>query len=266
VLRLRLAVEDHRADSVTEALEGTGGVHRVVSLSPERAGRGVVLAADVIPSVADDVMDLIREWEVAESDYLLTRQDVIAPSPASQGRFRGPDDFSWVEVMGEARAHARPLSRYLAMMSVAAVIAAMGVTTGNAILIVGAMAVSPDLLPVCAACVAIVGRRMTLARRATGTLLLGIGLTWVVAAALAAGLEALGILSGDFRVSNSAIDSFATTDYSTVLVALGLGQVGGNLDALVVLGANVTLLLLSGSVTLALQRWISGARAAAPTA
>ena len=298
MLRLRLAVEEHRADTVAEALEGTGGVHRIVSLTPERSGRGVVLAADVIPSVADEVMGLIREWEVAEADYLLTRQEVIAPSPASQGAFRGPGEFAWIEVMGEALTHARPLSRYLAMMAVAAVIAAMGVITGNGILIVGAMAVSPDLLPVCAACVAIVGRRAKLARRATGTLLFGIALTWGVAAALSFGLDALGILSSDFTVNHGALESLAKTDYSTVLVALaagvaamlsfetraaaavgvgisvttipasalfgvalGLGQAGENLDALVVLGTNVTLLLVSGSITLAVQRWIAGRRA-----
>jgi hypothetical protein len=67
VLRLRLAVKEHRADAVTEALEGTGGVHRIVALNPERSGTGIVLAADVLPSVADRVMNLIRDWDVQES-------------------------------------------------------------------------------------------------------------------------------------------------------------------------------------------------------
>ncbi len=78
MLRLRLAIEEHRADTVTEQLEGTGGVHRIVALQPERSGSGVVLAADVSPSVADRVMELIRQWEIGDSDYLLTRQEVVA--------------------------------------------------------------------------------------------------------------------------------------------------------------------------------------------
>ena len=41
----------------------------------------MVLAADVMPSVADQVMQLIREWEVSDADYLLTRQEVVAPDP-----------------------------------------------------------------------------------------------------------------------------------------------------------------------------------------
>ena len=59
--------------------------------------------------------------------------------------------------MGEARANSRPLARYLALIIVAAVIAALGVINSSSILIVGAMAVSPDLLPICATCVGLVG-------------------------------------------------------------------------------------------------------------
>jgi uncharacterized hydrophobic protein (TIGR00271 family) len=293
VLRLRLAVEEHRANLVTEALEGTGGVHRIVALTPERAGTGVVLAADVMPAVADRVMQLIREWEITDADYLLTRQEVVAPNPP-HGRLAGGGEFAWIEVMGEARTHSRPLGRYLALMAVAAVLAAIGVITDNPILIVGAMAVSPDLLPICAACVGFVAGRAPLARRALVTLLFGIALTWAVAAGIAWGLQATGILTADFEVHDTALHGLAHIDYSTILVALaagvaamlsfetraasavgvaisvttipasalfgvslGLGEVSVSWGAAGVLGVNVTLLLLSGTVTLALQRWLA---------
>jgi uncharacterized hydrophobic protein (TIGR00271 family) len=299
VLRLRLAVEEHRADEVADALEGTGGVHRIVALNPERAGTGVVLAADVLPSVADRVMGLIRDWEIGEADYLLTRQDVVAPIPHLHAKFADPQEFAWIEVMGEARTHARPLGRYLALMTVAAVLGAVGVITDNPILIVGAMAVSPDLLPICAACVGIVGGRLPLVRRATGTLLLGILLTWVVAAGLAWGLQLVGILASDFQVREEGLHGLQSVDYSTILVALaagvaamlsfetraaaavgvaisvttipasalfgvslGLGEVSVSWGAAAVLGANVTLLLLSGAATLWVQRLVASRRAA----
>jgi uncharacterized hydrophobic protein (TIGR00271 family) len=301
VLRLRLAVEDRRADIVTEALEGTGGVHRIVALSPERAGTGVVLAADVMPSVADRVVQLIREWGVADEDYLLTRQDVVAPNPP-HGRLAKTGEFAWIEVMGEARTHSRPLGLYLALMAVAAVLGAIGVITDNPILVVGAMAVSPDLLPISAACVGLVAGRRPLALRATATLLLGILITWAVAAGLAWGLQLTGILTSDFEVHDSALKGLAHIDYSTVLVALaagvaamlsfetraaaavgvaisvttipasalfgvslGLGEVGVSWGAAGVLAVNVSLLLLSGTATLAFQRWIVDRRDAAAT-
>jgi uncharacterized hydrophobic protein (TIGR00271 family) len=295
-------VEEQRADAVADELEGTGGVHRIVSLSPERAGAGVVLAADVMPSVADQVMGMIRDWGIGEADYLLVRQDVVAPLPPPQVRFAGAQEFAWIEVMGEARTHSRPLGRYLALMTVAAVLGAIGVITDNPILIVGAMAVSPDILPICAACVAIVAGRIPLARRAIITLLLGIVLTWAVAAALSWALQAVDILSSGFQVHEENLHGLQSTDYSTILVAvaagvaamltfetraasavgvaisvttipasalfgvsLGLGEVGVIWGAAGVLAVNVTLLLLSGVATLAVQRWLA-ARTPAPAA
>ena len=59
-------------------------------------------------------------------------------------------------MLGQARRNARPVARYLVFMIVAGVIAAYGVIEVNSILIVGAMAVSPDVLPVTAACVGLV--------------------------------------------------------------------------------------------------------------
>jgi uncharacterized hydrophobic protein (TIGR00271 family) len=300
MLRLRLAVEDHRADEVTEALEATGGVHRIVALSPERSGTGVVLAADVLPSVADRVMQLLREWEVEESDYLLTRQEVIAPAPHGHGRLTGAEEFAWVEVMGEARVHSRPLGRYLALMSVAAVVAGLGVIRDNPILIVGAMAVSPDLLPICALCVGIVGSRVQLARRAAVTLLLGLGLVVVIACALAAGLDATAAFNGELHLGSGGLRTLGEVDYSTVLVALaagvaamlsfetraaaavgvaisvttipasallgvslGLGELDTAGGAGLVLLVNVVLLILSGSLTLAFQTRLARRHAAA---
>jgi uncharacterized hydrophobic protein (TIGR00271 family) len=274
-------------------------VHRIVALNPERSGTGVVLAADVMPSVADRVMRLIRDWEVDDADYLLTRQEVIAPNPP-HGRLASGQEFAWIEVMGEARTHSRPLGRYLALMAVAGVVGALGVITDNPILVVGAMAVSPDLLPICAACVGFVAGRARLATRALATLLLGILVTWAVAAGLAWGLQAVGILAGDFQVHDSSIHGLAHIDYSTILVALaagvaamlsfetraaaavgvaisvttipasalfgvslGLGEVSVSWGAAGVLGVNVSLLLLSGTATLALQRRLAARTAAA---
>src|SRR3954454_4532997 len=214
MLRIRLAIEEHRANEFATALEGTGGVHQIVSMSREPTGAGVVLEADLLPAVADQGMSLLEEWKIADASYLITRQEVIAPTPI-HGPVSGGGEFAWIEVMGEARAHSRPLGRYLALMAVAGVLAAIGVITDNVILIVGAMAVSPDLLPICAACVGLVAGRIRLVRRATVTLLLGILLTWAVAAALAWGLQAVGILSGDFQVHDSALNGLADIDYST---------------------------------------------------
>ena len=284
-------MQAERAESVAEALDGTGGVRRLVRSPAELSPETVVLSADVTPHGADDVMAILRDLEVPEEDYLVSRVEVIAPAPALSARLPDSAEFSWIEVMGEARANARPLARYLALMSVAGMIAALGVIEGNAILIVGAMAVSPDLLPVCATCVGIVGRRWLLARRAFFTLMIGLLLVGTVAAGLTALLGLIGLLDDDFTVGERGISTLVLFDYSTVLVALaagiaamlafetrasaavgvaisvttipasayigvalGAGEASAADGVGLVLAVNVTMLLLSGSATLFVQR------------
>jgi uncharacterized membrane protein len=74
------------------------------------------------------------------------------------------------------------------------VLAAFAVILRNSVLIVGAMAVSPDLLPVTAACVGIVGRRARLADRAVGTLALGLTVAMATALCMTWILDAIGYL------------------------------------------------------------------------
>lgn len=299
MLRLRSSVDARRAPDFATALRDLEGVRRLVRQPDEIAAGAVVFVADVEPHAADEVVDAIAALGISVDDYVLTRVEVVAPLR----RLHGDDvieGFAWVEVLGQARANSRPLARYLALISVAAVIAALGVITSSGILIVGAMAVSPDLLPICATCVGLVGRRRGLVARSAFTLTLGLGLVVVVAAVLSTLLDVTGLLPDGFKVTESSLHTLAETDYSTVLIALaagvaamlsfetrastavgvaisvttipasaylgvaiGAGDTGDGLPALIVLAINVTLLIASGSGTLWVQRWIAARSASA---
>jgi uncharacterized hydrophobic protein (TIGR00271 family) len=294
VLRLRSSVDAERAPRFGALLRDLDGVRRVVQQPDEAAVSSVVFVADVEPAAADRLVEAIAEIGIAVDDYLLTRVDVVAPLRRHLSGSRGIEGFAWVEVMGQARANSRPLARYLALINVAAVIAAIGVIVSSSILIVGAMAVSPDLLPICATCVGLVGRRQGLARRAFLTLTLGLSLVVVTAAILSAALTWTHLIPASFTVEQSSLSTLAHTDYSTVLIALaagiaamlsfesgasaavgvaisvttipasaylgvaiGAGGAGKAIGALVVLLVNVSLLIVSGSLTLVLQRWLT---------
>jgi len=300
VLRLRSSVDAARAPHFGDLLRDLEGVRRVVRQVDESAGDAVVFVADVEPAAADRLVEAIAELGIAVDDYLLTRVEVVAPLRRHLGGESGIEGFAWVEVMGQARANSRPLARYLALINVAAVIAALGVITSSSILIVGAMAVSPDLLPICATCVALVGHRTVLAQRSFATLTLGLALVVATATALAAALKGVDLLPAGFTVEQSSLSTLAKTDYSTVLiafaagiaamlsfetrassavgvaisvttipasaylgVALGAGGAEQALGALVVLGINVSLLIASGSLTLIVQRALAGSGSSA---
>jgi uncharacterized hydrophobic protein (TIGR00271 family) len=291
MLRLRSSVHHSRAEEFGSLLRELEGVRRVVQQADESAAEAYVFVADVQPAVADRLVDAFGEFGISADDYVLTRIEVIAPQHRHHLGEGGADGYSWIEVIGQARANSRLLARYLALINVAAVIAALGVITSSSILIVGAMAVSPDLLPICATCVALVARRYALARRAFVTLTLGLGLVVVTAAVLSFLLKVTGLLPDGFRVEHSSLSNLAHTDYSTVLIALAAGvaamlsfetkasaavgvaisvttipasaylgvAIGGGgiehaMGAAAVLAVNVSLLIVSGSLTLLIQR------------
>jgi uncharacterized hydrophobic protein (TIGR00271 family) len=277
------------AGSLTElgrALEGDGTAHNIALAQAVRPGH-VLLTAELAPGQADAVLDFLFRHGVGVEDIALARLDEIGPIRV------GHADASliWADVLGQARQNARPVARYLVFMLMAGVIAAFGVIEVNAILIVGAMAVSPDLLPIAAACVALVARRARLAGRALITLALGLGATCLAATLVTLVLELLGLLPSDFRVGESALSDLTTVNSSTVGVALAAGIAGmlaletrasaavgvgisittipaaaylgvaagnGQADkvwgALAVLGANVATLVVAGTATLLVQR------------
>jgi uncharacterized hydrophobic protein (TIGR00271 family) len=292
MLRLRSSVERHRAEEFGALLRELEGVRRVVQQNDEAtASEADVFVADVEPAAADVLVDRITELGIPVDDYVLTRIEVVAPQHRHHFGEGGVDGFAWVEVLGQARANSRPLARYLALINVAAVIAALGVITSSSILIVGAMAVSPDLLPISATAVGLVGGNYALARRSFVTLTLGLGLVVLTAAVLSALLKWFGFLPDGFNVEQSSLSSLAKTDYSTVLiataagvaamlsfetrastvvgvaisvttipasaylgVALGASGIEHALGAAVVLAVNVFLLICFGSLTLLVQR------------
>jgi uncharacterized hydrophobic protein (TIGR00271 family) len=287
VFRLRAFVTRDVAERVRAELRDLAGVrHVMVSDDP---GRDTALvSADVDPAAADRVLDSIRRIGIAAEDLSLSRDEKITLGGAAPAA--GPE-LAWASVLSEARANARPLARYLVLMAVAGVIAAFGVIDRNEILIVGAMAVSPDLLPLCAACVGFEARRPRLAALALRTLLIGLSISAIVAAALTLVLDSTGWLADDFRLGGGGIGTLARVDLSTVIVAgvagiaamlafetrasaavgvaisvttipaaafagvaAGIGEGEDALRGLSVLGVNLIALQVTGTATIVLQR------------
>ncbi|HEX4731571.1 MAG TPA: DUF389 domain-containing protein [Solirubrobacterales bacterium] len=292
MLRLHASLDARRQPGFAALLRELEGVRRVVSHPDESCEAGqTVFVADVEPAAADELVEAIEAMGIAVDDYVLTRVDVVAPQRLHLTGHRAIDGLAWVEVMGQARANSWPLARYVVLINVAAVIAALGVIVSSSILIVGAMAVSPDLLPICATCVGIVAGRRKLALRAFATLTLGMTLVVVTAAILSLLCKWAGWLPDGFQVEQSSLHTLAHVDYSTVLIAaaagiaamlsfesgaaaavgvaisvttipasayLGVAIGGGGIDkalgALAVLAVNIALLILTGSLTLLVQR------------
>ena len=271
--------------SVAERLDALPGA-RHVSLV-ERPTRGAALVtADLRADAADHALAALEALGVSAEDVALVRLDTIAPGPEAGD----VTALVWADVLGQARARARASWRYLVLMAASGVIAALAVLNDNTALIVGAMAISPDLLPVTAACTGIVFRRRRLFGRGLAALLVGLFVTGAVAAIVAALLDAFDLLPtgfalGEFSISQThvnvttilvaltagvagmlAVETRASAAVGVAIsvttipatayvgVALGIGELEKSLSALAVLGANITMMLIGGSAALAVQR------------
>jgi uncharacterized hydrophobic protein (TIGR00271 family) len=272
--------------AVAGRLDDIDGVSRVRLVDASREGYSVV-SASLRPRTTDLVLDDLRRHGVADSDIELRRVELVG----SLATGRAEASLVWADVIGTAWLNARPIARYLAFMLAAGVIASYGVIDENVILIVGAMAVSPDLLPITGIGVGVVARLPGLAVRAFLTLALGLGAASVAAAvsAFAQGrldllptgfdLQEAGVLGALTTVSNETIVvalvagvagmlaletrassgvgvaiSVTTIPASAYLgVAFGLGEFGEASGALEVLGTNVLMMVIGAVATLELQ-------------
>jgi uncharacterized hydrophobic protein (TIGR00271 family) len=294
VLHLRVFVPPPRVETVIEALS-IDGVHNLVHLSGVEVAHGEdLLTAAVDPMVANDVVDRLRALDIERPGAVaMIRQDHTEVMPVE-----GDDIGYWdadadaiviEEVVDEARENARLSATYLAYMAAAGAIAGIGVGQDQSVLVVGAMAISPDLLPLSAVCVGLVARAKRTTLVGASALLAGLGTAALVAGILVWLADRFGVLEADLgtnvltafvtepspasvvvalaagvaamlsieRQAASAVGvaiSVTTIPAAAAIgVALGLGDWDGMASAASVLGLNLIALTLAGSLTLWVQ-------------
>jgi uncharacterized hydrophobic protein (TIGR00271 family) len=286
MINLEVFGESAAMAAVAELLDEAEGVSRVRLVDATRVEHSIVSAA-ARPRAVDRLLEELRRLGVPDADITLTRVEVVGRSATE----RPEVSLVWEDVLGMAWLNARPIARYLAFMFAAGVIGCYGVIERSAILIVGAMAVSPDLLPITSIGVGLVSRRAALAGKALLTLALGLALASVAATVFTLAQDQLDLIPSGFNIDATVLGTLTTVNDETIAVALvagvasmlaletrassgvgvaisvttipaaaylgvavGLGEIGNVGGALAVLGTNVAMLVLGASVTLIVQR------------
>ena len=170
-------------------LERRAGVSHVIQVGDTPDGEMTLVTADVVEESVDGVLADLSECGVSGEEIELVHRQGNRPLATRRGAGGTPawgGGIAWSELTTASRQYARAVPRYLLIMVCAGVIAVFGVLSRNTILVVGAMAVSPDLLPMCAACVGLADRRPRLAARALGTLVAGLVVAGAAAFVVAA--------------------------------------------------------------------------------
>ena len=287
MLQLRVFGSRAVTAKLMDCLEAIPGSGHVIRAGHGRSGNTLV-TADLVDDAVDDALERVKRLGVPMEDVTLLRVDSIGPAVAQ----RALASVVWTDLLSQAGANARPLARYLVFMVAAGVIAAFGVIYANTTLVVGAMAISPDTLPITAAATALVLCRWRLSVRAVATLIIGLGCACVVGAVMTAALNALGLLPTGFEPGHGGfLAGLSTVNISTPIVAFaagvagmlaletrassavgvaisvttipasaylgvatGVGETAKAAGALLVLGVNIVMLLIGACVTLLWQR------------
>lgn len=289
---LRITCPPHITERIVHLLHSEAGATELVVLAEaSRLSSGDLVLAEVPRASIDEV--LLRLPEAATMTGLhvaVVPSERLIPSPADDDR--DDDAVIWAQVTQDVHSIAQLSWINLLLVVIAAAISAIGIIEDQLLLLVGAMALSPDFWPVADTCLSLVRGAWERALHGLATLAIGFAAAASGAFLLTAALSAAGLVDADVVPSSEFTLFIARPDGLSVVVALlagvagalaitlpdtrglvgvfvsvttipaaaniGVGLAAGDASdvagSAVQLAVNVTSLLLAGTATLAVRR------------
>lgn len=301
-MHLRLISPPDLTDRVVQQLEDDPGtanlvLHRGAAVSPA----GDVVICDVVRESASELVEKLEKSGLAQRGAIALDEVAVTLSAAAErAELLVPGDGSesviWEQLEQRSGEETHLSPTFLVFISVAAMIAALGILLDQPILIVGAMVVGPEFGPLAALCVGIIRGRPRVIGRAVLTLVIGFAVAFVVTVAFSWALAAFGLAGREQLLAARPLTSFIwrpdaiswivatlagvagmlslSTAKSGALVGVlisvttipavanaGLALAYGAFDqatgAAIQLGINLTAIVVGGSVTLGVQRLLA---------
>jgi len=232
VLHLRVIAPEELRDSVVEVLRGEVGVANIL-LYPGAALEpvGDEITADIARECANSVIKQLKDIDVQHRGAItLEVLDTVLSTRAHKAEDDAEGDpadaLVWDELIARTREESTLSVTFLLFLTLACLLAAVGVVTDSTVTVVGAMVVGPEFGPLAALSVALVRRRLDLARRALLALLIGFPLAMVITALGTVGAQAAGWLSLDSVKQLHEVDFIFQVGPLSLVVALLAGAAG----------------------------------------
>jgi uncharacterized hydrophobic protein (TIGR00271 family) len=233
VIHVRIVAPPSLAGRAVDMLERTPSVVNIIRI-PDVARRplGDLILCDVAREDASVVLaelralgiDHLGSIAVEEIDTAISDAAVAAEKAA---RGHPADAVVWEEVESRTSDSAELSGSFLAFMVLATAIAGAGILTDSQILIIGAMVVGPEFGPLAGLCVAIVQKRMELARRSLRALLVGFPVAIATTCVGTLALRAVNRAPEDLGATSHPATLFISNPNTySVIVALLAGVAG----------------------------------------
>lgn len=233
VLHLRIYAPNALTKSATEVLSQSSAVSSLAVI-PGAGLRppGDLIMADIPREAANDVIDELRRLGLQDEGAIqitgvptwISRHALQAEQDAPGA---GSDTVVWAEVTQKAYEDSELTWSYASFMTLATLIAGIGIVLDSQILLIGAMVLGPEFGAVAAMGLALVRRRHQLLRRAVSTLVYGFALAIAVTTVAATIARLLGWINVRAIEGPRPLTEFIyTPDKWSLIVALIAGVAG----------------------------------------
>jgi uncharacterized hydrophobic protein (TIGR00271 family) len=226
---------------------------------------GDIIEADIPREAANEVVDALISLGVQETGSIellpvgtwISRTGLAAEHRAPG---QGADAVVWAEVIERAYSESRLTWAFATFMVLATLLAAIAIVTDSVILVIGAMVLGPEFVPIAALGLGLVRRRPNLFRQAARTLAVGFTVSILATSALAlvarlTGLVTLSDITIEQRPGTAFI--YSPTAWSLVVAVIAgaagvLSLTSAKSGGLVGVFISVTTIPASGNIALAL--------------
>lgn len=232
MLHLRVIAPTDMRDDVLAVLRGEVGVanialHAGAALEPV----GDEITADIARECANGVIKELKALDIQHRGAItLEVLDTILSTRAHRAENEAEGDPAdavvWDELIGRTREEATLSVTFVLFLTLACLLTAIGVVTDSTVTVVGAMVLGPEFGPLAALSVALVQRRMALARRAALALIVGFPIAMGITAVATWAAESFGWISLDSITHVEEVDFIFQVGPMSFAVALLAGAAG----------------------------------------
>ncbi|GAA1590235.1 DUF389 domain-containing protein [Nocardia ninae] len=186
MLHLRMISPSDTTDKVLAVLAANpGATHVTLARGVAVEPVGDLIQADVAREAANEVLAEVTALGICESGGItLGPVETVLSEAGDRAVKAAPGDPTdavvWEELLAQTKEESTLNSTFIAFLTIACLLAAVGVATDSPVTIVGAMVVGPEFGPLAAFAVGMVRRDFRLARRSAIALAVGFPIAMVI--------------------------------------------------------------------------------------
>ena len=233
MVHLRIVVGHDLVQRVLRLLETSASTCNLILLEgAARKPAGDLVLCDIAREDASVMIEDLKEIGVTRQgsisiDEIDSQVSDAARRAEKSARGAPSDAVIWEEVEARTSESTELSGTFIAFLTLACLIASVGIFVGSPILIVGAMIVGPEFGPLAGLCVAVIERRPRVAMRSLSALAVGFPIGITAAFLFTLFCVGIGIVDSGFHSSENELVRFIVKpEEFSLIVALFAGAAG----------------------------------------